>query len=142
MVGVMPIKDPPLVPKLDIKQFGRQYRSCSVELMAPRCNDEKENSQKMFKESFDSVFSRTGPMIQSRKIAPLGRDRSLVMKSTTMKGFSDFSDAVTSNSQQGSEGNGASVGPVLRAMPTLPPLVDLAGNANARIRASKRFAMR
>jgi hypothetical protein len=144
MIGVMPIRDPPHVPKLEIKQFGRQYRSCSVELMAPRCNDEKEHSRRMFKESFNSVFSRTGPLIPSRKIAPLGLDRTQVIKmnGSTMKGFSNYSDAVTANDLHGSETPNALDSPVLRAMTTLPPLVNLAGDANARIRASKRFTTR
>jgi hypothetical protein len=144
MIGVMPTKEPPHVPKLEIKQFGRQYRSCSVELMAPRCNDEKEHSRRMFKESFNSVFSRTGPLIPSRKIAPLGLDCTQVIKmnGSTMKGYSNYSDAVTANDQHGSETPNALHSPVLRAMTTLPPLVDLAGDANARIRASKRFTTR
>jgi hypothetical protein len=144
MIGVMPVTNPPHVPKLDIKQFGRQYRSSSVQLNAPRCNDEREHSRRMFKESFSSVFSRTGPLIPSGKIAPIGLDRTQAIKMTgsTMKGYSNYSDAVTANDRHGSETPSALDSPVLRAMTTLPPLVDLAGDANARIRASKRFAMR
>lgn len=146
MIGVIPVRDPPHIPKLDIRQFGRQQRSCSVEMMAPRCNDEKEHSRRMFKESFQSVFSRTGPLIPSQRIAPIGLSRTMTIKPSTMKSFSGFSDVVSSPSNgphsMEATGSGSFNGPVLRAMGTLPPLVDLAGDANARIRANKRFNMR
>lgn len=143
MIGVMPIKDPPLIPKLDIKHFGRQYRSCSVELMAPRCNDEKEHSRRMFKESFSAVFAQSGPLIPQRKIAPLGQDRIQALKNAAMKGYTNFTDVLATHDQHSDEAVSAlDRGHVLRAMSSLPPLVDLAGDANARIRANKRFSLR